>query len=76
MNHKLMLKPMLIGAVILAVASLLGFPVVALLPYLFLLVCPLMMIFMMGGMNHGEAHRGEGNTSDMVHSVEGHRDEP
>lgn len=53
MNHKQMVKPMLIGAAALLVLGVLGFPVGNYLPFLILLLCPLMMMFMMGGMNHG-----------------------
>ena len=53
MNHQQMLKPMLIGAAAFVVLGLLGLPVLNYLPLLIILGCPLMMIFMMGGHNHG-----------------------
>ena len=46
----------------------LGFPLVALLPFVFILACPLMMVVMMKGMGgmHGstEDHRGHGCEHD------------
>lgn len=37
------------------------------LPYLFLLICPLMMVFMMRGMNRGAGgHRGMGSAADTM----------
>lgn len=37
------------------------------LPYLFLLICPLMMMFMMRGMNHGAGgHSGMGSEADTT----------
>jgi hypothetical protein len=53
MNHQQMIKPALIGIALLFALGLAGLPVLAFLPVLFLLACPLMMIFMMGTMNHG-----------------------
>lgn len=58
MNHQQMIKPMLIGVGILFVLGLAGLPVLAYAPLLILLACPLMMIFMMGGMNHGGGDQG------------------
>ena len=55
MNHHQMLKPLLIGAGILAVLAVAGVPVLSFAPLLILLLCPLMMIFMMRGMDHGGA---------------------
>lgn len=53
MDHQQMIKPALIGVALLFALGLAGLPVLAFLPVLFLLACPLMMIFMMGTMNHG-----------------------
>ena len=53
MNHQQMIKPMLIGVAVLSVLGLAGLPVLNYLPLLVILACPLMMMFMMGGMNHG-----------------------
>jgi Protein of unknown function (DUF2933) len=47
-----MIKPMLIGIGIFLVLGLAGLPVLNYLPLLLLLACPLMMVFMMAGMNH------------------------
>ena len=52
MNHQQMIKPMLIGAAALLVLGIAGLPVLAYLPYLIFLACPLMMIFMMSSMGH------------------------
>jgi hypothetical protein len=54
MNHQqMMIKPAVIGLALLFALGLAGLPVLDYLPLLFLLACPLMMIFMMGAMNHG-----------------------
>ena len=55
MNHQQMIKPALIGLALLFALGLAGLPVLDYLPLLFLLACPLMMIVMMGAMNHGGA---------------------
>ena len=68
MNHQQMIKPMLIGAGVLVVLGVAGFPVGSYLPLLILLVCPLMMLFMMGGMNHGGGERSDQHD----HSHAGH----
>ena len=54
MNHQQMIKPMLIGVGVLFVLGLAGVPVGNYLPLLILLACPLMMMSMMGGMNHDD----------------------
>lgn len=59
MNHQKMIKPMLIGVGVLFVLGLAGLPVLNYVPLLIILACPLMMIFMMGGMNHGGAEKNE-----------------
>jgi hypothetical protein len=53
MNHQQMIKPALIGLALFLALGLAGLPVLDYLPLLFVLACPLMMIFMMGAMNHG-----------------------
>ncbi len=53
MNHDKMLKPMLIAGAVLVVLGLAGVPIGNVGFLLFLLMCPLMMIFMMRGMDHG-----------------------
>ncbi|QYG94226.1 DUF2933 domain-containing protein [Iamia sp. SCSIO 61187] len=72
MNHSQMLKPMLIGAAVLFGLSLFGVPVGSFLPFLILLVCPLMMIFMMRGMDHGGGH---GPRDEDAHAGHGHREQ-
>ena len=71
MNHKQMHKPMLIGAAILLVLALLGVPVGGYLPFLFLLACPLMMVFMMRGMGmdhgNGDENRKDSNAGRPHH---------
>jgi hypothetical protein len=60
MNHAQMIKPMLIGVGVLFVLGLAGLPVLTYLPLLIFLACPLMMMLMMGSMNHGgDAHHDE-----------------
>jgi len=73
-NHQQMIKPMLIGAALLFALGLAGLPVGNLLPFLILLACPLMMVFMMRGMNHGGGEQAEQHD----HSPAGgtRRDEP
>lgn len=54
-----------------AVLAALGVPVLAYLPLLaFLVVCPLMMIFMMRGMDHGAGSNGD---DDIAGRSGGHR---
>ena len=74
MNHQQMIKPMLIGAGILFVLGLAGLPVLTYVPLLIFLACPLMMIFMMGGMNHGGGDQGP--QQDKSHAGHTRRDEP
>lgn len=58
MNHQKMIKPMLIGAGVLVILGALGVPVLGYAPLLILLLCPVMMVFMMWGMGHGDKDRG------------------
>lgn len=58
MNHQKMIKPMLIGVAALAVLGIAGLPVLSYLPFLIILACPLMMIFMMGSMGHDHSSSG------------------
>ncbi len=74
MNHQQMIKPMLIGVGILFVLGLAGLPVLTYVPLLIILACPLMMMFMMGGMNHGGGDQGEQH--DHSHAGHTRRDEP
>jgi hypothetical protein len=66
MNHQQMIKPAMIGLALLFALGLAGLPVLDYLPLLFLLACPLMMIFMMGAMNHGgdQAERQDHSPAD------------
>lgn len=60
MNHSSHLKLALGAVAIFVVLAALGVPVLANLPLLGILVlCPLMMFFMMRGMNHGGAQDDE-----------------
>jgi hypothetical protein len=72
-NHQQMLKPMLIGVGVLFVLGLAGLPVLTYVPLLIILACPLMMIFMMRGMNHGGD---QGDQHDHSHAGPSRRDEP
>lgn len=63
MNHTNHLRIAVIAVAAVAVLGLLGVPVGAYAPLAILVVCPLMMYFMMRGMNHGgtadhSAHQG------------------
>lgn len=49
----------LAGAIVVGAAVLAGVPLASLLFPLILLACPLMMIFMMRGMNHGDGSSGQ-----------------
>jgi hypothetical protein len=69
-----MIKPMLIGVGVLVVLGVAGLPVGNLLPFLILLACPLMMVFMMRGMDHGGA--GHNEQHDHSHAGHGQQDEP
>jgi hypothetical protein len=69
-----MIKPMLIGVGILFVLGLAGLPVLTYVPLLIILACPLMMMFMMGGMNHGGG--GQGAQHDHSHAGNTQHDEP
>jgi hypothetical protein len=61
MNHQQMIKPALVGLALVLALGLAGLPVLAYLPMLFLLACPLMMIVMMAAMSHGA---GQGRRHD------------
>ena len=73
MNHQQMIKPMLIGVGVLFVLGLAGLPVGNYLPLLILLACPLMMMSMMGGMNHGDE---SDEQHDHSHTRHDRRDAP
>lgn len=51
-------------AVVAVVAVALGAPVTTVLLVAVLLACPLMMLFMMGGMGHGSQNENEGHERD------------
>ncbi len=76
MNHQRYIRPAIFGIAGVAVLAALGLPVVSLLPFLIFLACPLMMVFMMRGMDHGGrshagCHRGHGS-----HEPHQHGDQP
>ena len=56
MNNDSMFKFVLVGAGVFVALAALGVNVATLLPLLVILACPLMMIFMMRGMDHGGGH--------------------
>ena len=56
MNNDSMFKFVLVGAGVFVALAALGVNVATLLPLLIILACPLMMIFMMRGMDHGGGH--------------------
>jgi len=58
-NHQRMLGPALAVGMIVVGLAVLGVPVITYLPILLVLACPLMMIFMMRGMGHGEHGDGQ-----------------
>lgn len=64
MNYQRYLAPAAVGVAAIAVLALLGLPVVAFLPYLLFLACPLTMVFMMRGMNHGGGGHGSHHHTD------------
>ena len=72
MTHFNKMVPYLVGAAAVAVVlSALGVPLGTVLPFAFLLVCPLMMVFMMRGMSGGgEDHTGHGCEHDPTRRVE------
>ena len=71
MNHSIHLKLVLAAAAVLVVLAAFGVPVLSNLPLLgILLVCPLMMMFMMRGMNHGASR--DDKTADTERSAHRH----
>ena len=74
MNHQQMIRPMLIGVAVLFALGLAGLPVGNYLPFLIFLACPLMMVFMMRGMNHGGGDQGAQH--DHSHAGDTRRDGP
>lgn len=72
MNYQRYLGPAMFGVAAVAVLAALGVPVIAFLPVLIFLACPLMMVFMMRGMNHGRGghvgcHGGHGSHESHQH---------
>jgi hypothetical protein len=78
MNHKNKMLPYLIGAGAVAAALIaFGAPLGALVPFAFVLICPLMMVVMMvvmmggmGGMHGREDHTGHGCEHDPAREAE------
>lgn len=66
MNHQQMFKPILTLGVVLVGLLLVGVPVGGLVLPLVVLACPLMMFFMMRGMDHG--HRQPDDQPDDEHA--------
>lgn len=69
-NHRNHLNLLLAAAGVLIVLAALGVPVLTYLPVLAVLaICPLMMVFMMRGMDHGGQASGprEADRSDEAH---------
>ena len=63
MKNQRFLAPALIAVAAMALAAALGVPVLAYVPIaVLLLACPLMMVFMMRGMSHGND---EGTSHDQ-----------
>ena len=69
-----MIPYLVVGALVAAVLVGLGAPIGALVPFAFVLVCPLMMLVMMRGMSGmhgaGEDHTGHGCQHDPTRRVE------
>lgn len=74
MNHAIHLKVVLGAVVVFLVLAALGVPVLSNLPLLaILLICPLMMMFMMRGMNHGGSQDAQADETDGAkHSTHRH----
>ena len=72
MNHSSHMKLILAGAAALVVLAAFGVPVLAYVPLLAIFVlCPLMMVMMMRGMDHGGASDRDDLPGDRASS--GHR---
>ncbi len=77
MKHTNRMFPYMIGAAAVAAALIaFGAPLGALVPFAFVLICPLMMVFMMrgmgamGGMHGREDHTGHGCEHDPTREAE------
>lgn len=57
MNHQSLMKPLLAAGALVIVLAALGVPVGYLVLPLLIVACPLMMFFMMRGMDHSGADR-------------------
>lgn len=69
MHHNRMFPYLAAGAVVAAVLIAVGAPLTSLLPFVLVLACPLMMIFMMRGMagtRGREDHTGHGCEHDQT----------
>lgn len=67
MQHSKWFPYLVLAAAAAAILIAAGVPLAAFLPFVFLLACPLMMVFMMrgmGGMHSGEDHTGHGCEHD------------
>jgi hypothetical protein len=67
MHGKTMTYVLVAGAALVAGLLLAGSPVQALLPFVLLLACPLMMIVMMRGMGgHGDGHSNDAGPTESI----------
>lgn len=72
MNYQRFAGPAVIFVAALAVAAILGVPVLTYLPVAVVaLACPLMMVFMMRGMSHGAHGGGSPDQTPAVRDGEG-----
>jgi hypothetical protein len=63
-------------AVLMVGLAFAGVPMGTLIVLLIFLACPLMMIFMMRGMDHGSAPRDRDDHEHLPHAGEGHDETP
>ena len=66
MDYQRFIHPAMFGIAGVAVLAVLGVPVLAVVPYLLFLACPLMMVFMMRGMGHGGHGHGSHRHDEMT----------
>ena len=72
MNYQRYFRPALLALGVVVVLAAVGVPVASFLPFLFLLACPLMMVFMMRGMDHSGGGGGcHGSHDHAEHGTHG-----